>query len=95
MTHNYTKSKNLDRILHKLFKKNKSLYEDLLNKMNEVINTQDIDHYKNLRYDLKQYKRVHVGNFVLVFRFDKNKDLILFEEFDHHDKIYAWRPKIE
>ena len=88
MPHKYTTSKNLDRILRKLQKKDKQLYENLMNKMNEVMNNSDIEHYKNLRHDLKEYKRVHVGSFVLIFKYDKEKNLIYFNDFDHHDEIY-------
>ncbi|MFW6283119.1 MAG: type II toxin-antitoxin system RelE family toxin, partial [Minisyncoccales bacterium] len=64
------------------------LYERVLNKIEEIINSYDIESYKNLRNNLKNYKRVHVGSFVLIFRFDKLKKLIIFEDLDHHDKIY-------
>jgi len=88
MPHQFKTSKNFDRILDKLQKKDKQLYENLLNKMNEILNSSDIEHYKNLRYDLKEYKRVHVGSFVLVFKYEKSSDLIFFSDFDHHDVIY-------
>ncbi|MEK6910510.1 MAG: type II toxin-antitoxin system RelE/ParE family toxin [Nanoarchaeota archaeon] len=81
-------SKEFDRILIKLQKKDKKLFENLLNKMDEIRNSHNIEHYKNLRYDLSDFKRVHVGHFVLIFKFDKVNDLILFSDFDHHDKIY-------
>lgn len=86
--HKYKTSKHLDRVLIRLQKKNKKLYENLLNKINKVINIHDIEHYKNLKHDLKKYKRVHIGNFVLTFKYDKQKDIISFTDFDHHDKIY-------
>ena len=88
MPRQYKTSKEFDRILAKLEKKDKQLYENLFNKMNEVLNSPDIEHYKNLRYDMKEFKRVHIGHFVLVFKFDKISNLILFSDFDHHDKIY-------
>lgn len=56
--------------------------------MNEVLNNPDIEHYKNLRYDLSEFKGVHIGHFVLVFKFDKMNNLIFFSDFEHHDKIY-------
>ena len=31
-------------------------------------------------------KRVHIGSFVLTFQI--KEDIIIFEDFDHHDKIY-------
>lgn len=88
MPRQYKTSKEFDRILAKLQKKDKQLYENLFNKINEVLNSPDIEHYKNLRYDMKEFKRAHVGHFVLVFKFDKINDLIFFSDFDHHDKIY-------
>ena len=84
----YKISKHLEKIINKLSKKDVNLYNSLLNKIKEVINSSDIDHYKNLRYELKEYKRVHVGSFVLIFRYDKENNIILFQDFDHHDNIY-------
>jgi len=84
----YKTSKEFDRILVKLQKKDKPLYESLFNKIEEIIISADIEHYKNLRYGLKEFKRTHVGHFVLVFKFDKINNLILFSDFDHHDNIY-------
>ena len=88
MPRSYKTSKNFDRILAKLQKKDKQLYENLLNKMNEVLNSSDVEHYKNLRHDMRDCKRVHIGHFVLVFKYHKLNDFIFFEDFDHHDKIY-------
>ena len=84
----YKTSKEFDRILAKLQKKDKQTYENLLRKMNEILNNPDIEHYKNLRYDLKEFRRVHVGHFVLVFKFDKMDNLVFFSDFSHHDAIY-------
>lgn len=79
------------KILYKLSKKNYNLYNQILKKIKEITNSENIEHYKNLRYDLKEFKGVHVGHFVLVFKYDKNRQLISFEDFDHHDKIYFKR----
>ena len=81
----------LQKILNKLSKKDKSLYEQVLIKIREIITSFDIEHYKNLRHDLKELKRVHVGHFVLVFKYDKQNDMIYFDDFDHHDVIYKKR----
>ena len=88
MARAYKTSKNFDRILSKLHKKDKQLCENLLNKMDEILNNPDIEHYKNLMYDLKEFKRAHVGSFVLIFRYEKQNDFIYFTDFDHHDVIY-------
>jgi YafQ family addiction module toxin component len=86
--HNYELKPSLQKSLDKLSKKDNKLYEQVLKKIKEVINSDSIEHYKNLRYDLKDLKRVHIGHFVLIFKLDKNLNLISFEDFEHHDNIY-------
>jgi len=81
-------SRNLDRILAKLEKKDKKLYENLLNKIEEVLFSSDIEHYKNLKYKLKKFKRVQIGSHVLTFKHYKEDDFVYFTDFDHHDNIY-------
>lgn len=76
------------KILKKLFKKDKITYERTIKKIQEIVNSEDVEHYKNLRHDLKDFKRVQIGEKVLVFKFDKTNKLISFEDFDDHDKIY-------
>ena len=78
----------LERILKKLFKKDKSMYEQIMKKIEEVVDSYDVEHYKNLRYNMKDSKRVHIGHFVLVFSYNKQLNFVSFEYFDHHDNIY-------
>ena len=78
----------LQKILHKLSKKDKATYEQVLTKIEEVIHSAEVEHYKNLRYDLKDKKRVHIGPFVLVFSYKKEENKIVFLDFDHQDAIY-------
>ena len=80
---------NLQKILNKLSKKDKEVYRQVLKKIEEVISSPDVERYKNLRYDMKDKKRVHVGHFVLVFRFVKEENRVEFLDFDHHDNIYS------
>jgi len=84
----YNTSERLDKILDKLSKKDKQLYEQVLRKIDEIINSKSIEPYKNLRYNMKDSKRVHVGPFVLVFSYDKRLDLVSFEVLKHHDDVY-------
>lgn len=87
--YNFERSDKLIKVLKKLFKKDKGRYEATLNKINEVINSKDPDHYKNLSHDMKQFKRVHIDrHFVLTFKVDKSNKLIRFEDLQHHDVIY-------
>jgi len=78
----------LNKKLLKLSKKNKIRYEAVMKKIEEVLSSGDIEHYKNLKYGMKDSKRVQIGHFVLVFCYDKKRDFVSFEDYDHHDNIY-------
>jgi mRNA-degrading endonuclease RelE of RelBE toxin-antitoxin system len=79
----------LNKKLVKLSKKDKNRFEAVLKKIDEVVSSGDIEHYKNLRHDMKDSKRVQLGHFVLVFNYDKTNDFVSFEDYDHHDIIYG------
>ena len=81
-------SEELQKKLEKLSRKDKKLHKQLLKKIEEIVNSNNIEHYKNLRYDMKDSKRVHIGHFVLVFQYDKRNNMINFDDFDYHNKIY-------
>ena len=84
-------SDELKLILRKLSKKDPKKVEIINKKIKEIIHSdyQSIDHYKNLRHDMKHLKRVHIDkHFVLIFSANKEKNFILFIDFDHHDTVY-------
>lgn len=87
--HEFEIKPELYKTLIKLLKKDKNSYEAVMNKIEEIINSPDIKHYKNLKYNMKDSKRVHVKHFVLIFNYNKSKNFISFEDYDHHDNIYA------
>ena len=81
-------------IIRKLVKKDRKKVEIINKKIKEIINCDEtsIQHYKNLRHDLKAFKRVYIeGSFVLVFKVDILNNFVLLVDFDHHDKIYKKR----
>lgn len=81
-------------IIGKLIKKDKKRAEIINKKIREIVacDSNSIQHYKNLRYDLKEFKRVHIDtSFVLVFKVNLARNFVLFVDFDHHDNIYKKR----
>ncbi|MCK5043941.1 addiction module toxin RelE [Candidatus Pacearchaeota archaeon] len=74
--------------LKKLKRKDSVLFRAVQKKINQIsqLDIISINHLKNLRGNLSKYKRVHVGNFVLMFKVEKN--IIIFDKFEHHDKAY-------
>ena len=77
----------LIKTLKKLKKKDPMHYLQLRKKMDEILRN-PLHEYKNLRYDMKEFKRIHIGHFVLAFRVDSANQIIYFEDYDHHDKMY-------
>ena len=69
--HDFEIKPELYKKLVKLSKKDKNAYEAVMKKISEIVNSSDVEHYKNLRYDMKDSKRVHIGHFVLVFSYNK------------------------
>ena len=77
--------------IRKLLRKDRKKVEIIRKKALEIAgnDSDTIDHYKNLRHDLKNFKRVHIDrHFVLVFMVDKEANHILFVDFEHHDRVY-------
>jgi|TARA_B100001971_G_C17936767_1_gene405547 YafQ family addiction module toxin component len=84
----YDFSDDLKKILSKLKKKDHESFKAVKNKIKEIVSS-DPEHYKPLKHDLKNLKRVHIRkSFVLVFEHNKQQELIQFLDYDHHDKIY-------
>ncbi|MEK6894908.1 MAG: addiction module toxin RelE [Nanoarchaeota archaeon] len=88
---NFNLTEELKNKLEKLSKKDKKKAEIINKKIKEIISqdNESINHYKNLRHDLKEFKRVHIDkHFVLAFKVEIQNNFILFIDFDHHDNIY-------
>lgn len=85
--YNYELAPSLQKELNKLFKKDKKLYEIVMNKIEEII--KNPHHYKPLKYDFAGERRVHImKSFVLKFEIDENMKIIRFIFFGHHDEAY-------
>ena len=78
----------IDDILDKLRKKDFTLFRTVQKKICQIasLDITAIQHFKNLRGNLKNYKRVHIGSFVLIFKLEG--DTIIFAKFCHHDDAY-------
>ena len=77
----------LTKKLTKIKKKNIKHYQIIQNKINWIIEHPK-HKYKILHHTMKGIRRIHIGQFVLIFRIDHNTKIISFENYDHHDKIY-------
>lgn len=84
-------SDHLRKTLEKMAKKDPFRSKMIFKKIKEIVESDglSIEHYKNLSHNLSDYKRVHIDkSFVLIFKVFRKEGHILFERFDHHDRIY-------
>ena len=78
----------IEKLLRKLKQKDPALFGAVQRKINQIaqLDYSSITHFKNLRGNLNDYRRVQVGSFVLVFQVKGYT--IIFKRFVHHDNAY-------
>jgi len=76
----------VDEIFRKLAKKDKVSFEYVKKKIEEI--RESPYHFKPLKNPLQNCRRVHIGNFVLVFSINENKKTVVIERYKHHDEVY-------
>lgn len=74
----------LKRILEKMAKKDKVGLKKIENQIYKIISSPTVG--KPLRNVMKNYRRVHIESFVLVYKIEN--DEITFVDYDHHDRVY-------
>ena len=80
-------SKNLDKILRKLAKKDALAHEAIEKKTEQIL--ENPFRFKPLSAPMQGKWRVHVmGAFVLVYSVDDKRKTVVLEDYDHHDRIY-------
>ena len=87
----YDLSDKLKDILRALSKRDPKKVLIINKKIKQMVNSDEftIEHYKNLRHGLKDFKRVHIdGHFVLTFQYNKAKKIVFFADYEHHDNAY-------
>jgi YafQ family addiction module toxin component len=75
-----------DKIFSKLAKKDKVSFEYINKKIKEI--QENPYHFKPLKAPMQNYRRVHIGNFVLVYSIDENSKTVIVERYKHHDEAY-------
>ena len=88
MSFNVITSDGLKETLKRLKRKDTVLFKQVQKKINQVASFDEttIQHFKNLKGNLSDYKRVHIGSFVLFFEI--SGDIIIFDRLVHHDEAY-------
>lgn len=65
-------------------KRHKLFAQSILKKIDQIVDNPY--HFKPLRNKLKNYRRAHIGHYVIIYRIENN--CIYFEAIVHHDNAY-------
>ncbi len=84
--YNFEIRESVDIIFRKLSKKDKVSFEYIKKKIHEI--RENPYHFKPLRNPLQNFRRVHIGNFVLVYSINESTKTIIIERYKHHDEVY-------
>ena len=77
---------NVNRIFRKLAKKDRVSFEYINKKITEI--RENPYHFKPLRAPMQNFRRVHIGSFVLIYSIDERKKTVIIEKYEHHDIVY-------
>jgi YafQ family addiction module toxin component len=78
--------KHVDEIFKKLTKKNPKQMDLITKKLQEILINPH--RFKPLHFPFTGKRRVHFGSYVLIFSIDEERKTVIFEDYDHHDRIY-------
>jgi YafQ family addiction module toxin component len=76
----------VDKIFQKLFRKDKVSLQYINKKIQEI--RENPYHFKPLKSPLQNFRRIHIGNYVLVYSIDEKRKTIVIERYKHHDEAY-------
>jgi mRNA-degrading endonuclease RelE of RelBE toxin-antitoxin system len=76
----------VDRVFKKLARWNPHQMGVRSKKIQEVL--EDPQRFKPMRFPLAGMRRIHFGNFVLLFSVDEQRKTVILEDYEHHDKVY-------
>ena len=87
MAYSLEVAENLNKVFGKIAKKDKTTFEAVNKKVNEIL--ENPHHYKPLRAPMQNKRRIHIsGSFVLIFTIDEDRKVVQLLEFEHHDRAY-------
>jgi len=76
----------VDKVFQKLAKKDRVSLKYINKKILEI--KENPYHFKPLKNPLQNYRRVHIGNFVLIYSINEQTKTIIVERYKHHDEAY-------
>ena len=84
--HSLETREHVDRAFRKLAKKNPRQMEILGRKSREKV--EDTHRFKPMHFPLSGMRRFHFGSFVLLYSIDEQRNTVVLEDYEHHDRVY-------
>ncbi len=76
----------VDKILKKLARRNPDQMKAIGSKIEEIL--EDPHRFKSMHFPLAGMRRVHLGNYVLLYSVDEQRKTVILEDYEHHDRVY-------
>jgi YafQ family addiction module toxin component len=76
----------VDRTFRKLARRNPLQMKAIEKKIGEIL--EDPHRFKPMHFPLAGMRRVHFGNFALLFSIDEERKTVVMEDYEHHDRVY-------
>jgi YafQ family addiction module toxin component len=76
----------VDKIFKKLAKRNPSQMETIAEKIQEIL--EGPRRFKPMHFPLAGMRRAHIGSFVILFSIDEQRNTVILEDYEHHDRVY-------
>lgn len=76
----------VDKVFRKLGKRNPGQMQVISRKIEEIL--ENPHRFKPMHFPLAGMRRIHFGNFVLLFSVDEERKTVVLEDYERHDKVY-------
>lgn len=86
MTYIIVVNPDVEATFRKVKTKDAARFEQVVKKLQEIGEKPEIG--KPLHRPLQGRWRVHIGHYILIYKFEKKTGLITLEKFAHHDEAY-------
>lgn len=86
MTYTIVANPDVEATFRKMKTKDAARFEQVVKKLQEIGENPETG--KPLHRPLQGRWRVHIGHYVLIYKFEKKKGLIILEKYAHHDEAY-------
>ena len=86
MTYTIVATPDVETILRKMGTKDATRFVQLVKKLREIGENPEIG--KPLRHPMQGLRRLHIGHYVLTYKFERKKELITLVAYTHHDNVY-------